>query len=720
MDPNLRNFAVFINSSSSTLKSTEKSQCAIPFNGNLSSFDPGKVLKVAINQFQFTNSVYNVDSSNNKLTICAEFAKGRGYDDVYAGQYGQTELNKRLWQTWDVEIPPGYYNTQQLATYLSEQRADFQPQNANGVQNRVGYESISQAFVYAQDGSNPQSYTYQNCFVGFGSNPFDSTDVSFSPGVTTIDNSSKIVFQSADLLRMVQYGTDINTPVLNTIHAASLNGEVPAVNSGNGTLDYSMVYRGIHLVFNAKSAPLLKMLGFFNIDTYPPDEIEGYCNNQGVREVTSGYSLYFIANVLNPADGIFPTTNVTYYTFDAKNVENKQLVNVPTYLVAPLQAIGHTYSFSDPKSREVFFLAAAKEETNIMKGYVPYDPGLYVQGQGFTSPFPFITDFVFYDPFVATFIPDIFLSGANYFTIQLTVPGTPSATSIADYLSSLRLVHGAPLYIDDLEEAEAVLPALYSLMQGYYVQLISDNGIDLVTLTIYSATPVSDKSNYIRVSPDIPLTLKLQVLTHTLSNVAEVDIQGPSSDPPDPPTFYALYYYNLLLTYEPLGVVSSQLIPNNLTNLEGLGEIHVHCGELKTEFFSSLTGSALSPSDVICVVPVSEPFGSKQFWNPPTSLEAFLSNTNIVTLNFRLTDSNNRLLNFNGVDWSMVLKCEELDVSKTAVQEGLMNTPFQDQLNVLEGTARQEIKARGRKLPYEFYDSDKKHKSNPFNQYFSR
>lgn len=713
MDPNLRNFAIFINSSSSTIKSTEKSHCSIPFNGNLSSFDPGKVLKVAINQFQFTNSVYNIDNSNNKLTICAEFAQGRGYNAAYAATYGQQELNKRLWQTWDIVIPPGSYNTEQLASYLSEQRADFQPElntGLNAVRNRVGYESISQTFAYALDAPFPQSYTYQNCFVGFGSNPFDESDTQYSKGVSTIDNSSKVVFQSADLLHMVQYGTDVETACTNIIHGPSLIDPQndPEVVSGPGTLDHSMVYRGVHLIYTAATGPLLKMLGFFNIDTVPPPIIKGYCNNQGDETVASGYSLYFLANVLNTTQGTYPTTNVTYYTFDQS--EENQLVSIPTYLVEPLQAVGHTYSYSDQLSRELFFLAKAKDVTNVAKGYVSYDPGLYVQGQGFNSPYPFITDVVTYTAFPAKFL-ELGFTG-NTFTLEIDIPA--GFADMDSYFATLRLVRGAPVRISNYDQPQP--NNVTECLQGYYVQTMVENLNDTATVVIYSSTPYSNPGTFADNDP----TYLLEVVTHTLSSVAEVDILGPATDPPDPVTYYAGYYYNLLLTYEPLGVVSSELKPNTLTNLEGLGEIHVHCSELKTEFFSSTTGSALAPSDVICVVPVTEPFGSKQAWSPPLALEAFLSNTNIVTLNFRLTDSDNRLLDFNGVDWSMVLKCEELDVSKTMVQEGLLNTPYQDQLNVLEGTGRHELKTRGRKLPYEFYDSDKKHKSNPLNQYYMR
>jgi hypothetical protein len=105
-------------------------------------------------------------------------------------------------------------------------------------------------------------------------------------------------------------------------------------------------------------------------------------------------------------------------------------------------------------------------------------------------------------------------------------------------------------------------------------------------------------------------------------------------------------------------------------------------------------------------------FGSKQTFQPPTILDAFLNNTNVTNLEIVLTDSNDQEIDFNGVDWSMVLKCEEVDVDTTQAlnQQGLLNTPFQDQLQLLEGTGRQELKAKRGRLPYEFYESSKSRK----------
>ena len=65
MDPNLRSFAVFINSNASVLRTTQKSKVNIPFNGNLSVQDPHKMLRVALSQMKFTNSVYNITKDNN-------------------------------------------------------------------------------------------------------------------------------------------------------------------------------------------------------------------------------------------------------------------------------------------------------------------------------------------------------------------------------------------------------------------------------------------------------------------------------------------------------------------------------------------------------------------------------------------------------------------------------------------------------------------------------
>ena len=173
----------------------------------------------------------------------------------------------------------------------------------------------------------------------------------------------------------------------------------------------------------------------------------------------------------------------------------------------------------------------------------------------------------------------------------------------------------------------------------------------------------------------------------------------------------------MIATVKVLSNVSATLKPNLLSNLEGLDEIHVHCAQLRTQFMSSVNLQPLSPSDVIAVIPVDTVFGTKQSYQPPVTLQSLLMNTNIVALEFQLTDSLGRLLDFNGVDWSMVLKCEEIDVSTPTQlsEQGTINTPFQDQLAALEGTAHAEIRSRRKRgnldSGLQFYESNKLHNS---------
>ena len=180
-------------------------------------------------------------------------------------------------------------------------------------------------------------------------------------------------------------------------------------------------------------------------------------------------------------------------------------------------------------------------------------------------------------------------------------------------------------------------------------------------------------------------------------------------------------YTNMIATNFGLNDLSSVLIPKNLTNLEGLDEIHVHCAQLRTKHLSSTSFQPLAPSDVIGVVPVDVPFGSKGTWQPPVPLDSYISNTNIVSLDFRLTDSSNRTLDFNGLDWSMVFKCEEVEVLQPLELGGTVNTPFQDQLAAMEGTAQAQTRAMRKRggahvLPHEFYDANVEPKRTGYSQ----
>lgn len=683
MDPNLRSFAVFINSNASLYKSTTKSRANIPFNGNLAMQDPHKLLRVALSQMKFTNSVYNIDASNNTLKICAQFDVGRGYDNsgVYGPVYGtQQQLNRRLWQTWTVRIPPGYYDTQTLSTILSEPGILY-PEARNPFVNRVGYESVKQQFQYANGAEFV--YTFQDCFIGFGANPADPADPIKTNGVITIDQNSKCVFQSPDLAHLIQYQTDIHTPVVNLVPAANtgLDGKDAT------TLDYSMVYRGIHLLFDGDTRNLLETLGFFNIDTIPAPVITGYCDNEGVAQEARGYSIYLTARELKDATVTPAWQNVVYYTFDFVEARDKLLVVPPSYLQQPIVIAGHIYGTTLGELAPVLSIRDQANDDNT--NYRNYSPGEFVAGTGITQPNPYITSTTSSDESNPTFALDFAapdpVNPVTSSTLYLT-----QATWVAEGGYGLQI--GYPLRITDFALANNA--AFFTTpFVGYYVQDI-DATVDPVLITLNASYTLVAGSAALTA---VPMTWKNYILSRS-QTVQTVGV--------------GTAYVAMVVTGDPIPTAAAELRPNVLTNLEGLDEIYVHCPQLRTVHFSSTAKAKLAPSDVICVIPVDVVFGSKQTFQPPTILDAFLNNTNVTNLEILLTDNNNQEIDFNGVDWSMVLKCEEVDVDTTQAlnQQGLLNTPFQDQLQLLEGTARQELKAKRGLLPYEFYESSKSRK----------
>jgi hypothetical protein len=168
--------------------------------------DQTKVLQVALSQFKFTNSLYNINERNSTLKIAVEFGAGRGY---------LTTRDDRKWETWTIRLPSGTYNIDQMVDVLS-QPGNLYPEaiGSDVYLNRVGYESVSQLFQYAAVAATaapnpvnpafPAANTFQNCFVGFGAIPADPTDNVITKGVVTVDNNSRVVFCSADLGHLIQ------------------------------------------------------------------------------------------------------------------------------------------------------------------------------------------------------------------------------------------------------------------------------------------------------------------------------------------------------------------------------------------------------------------------------------------------------------------------------------------------------------------------------------
>lgn len=686
MDPDLRNFAVFVNSSASTYKSTAKSIVQIPINGNLASHDPHKLLRVALSQMKFTNSVYNITEKNNTLQICAEFSAGRGYS---ATDY------RRLWQTWTMKIPVGYYNTVNMATILSEKGIIY-PEDyvgANAYANRVGYESVQQKFEYAA--SPPTAYgpgraaenTFLNVFVGFGAMPADPTDPIQTDGAVSIEINSKVALQSPDLSHLVQLGTDIITPCANILGPNDVKS--------SGSLDYSMVFRGIHLLLNSETEAFLSTLGFYDSDSLEYKLIPGYHDNQGVAQEMQGFSLYLSPRTvkIQYPDPSQPTLvfdsntmayapdNAVYYVFTTDSDKNATLP--VSFLIPPQSVQAAVYGITIGSTSPVLLIKDFLVPDGAIQKY--YEPlqGDFLAGIGISIPSPY---------FVAT---------VNSGSIPVVVPsGTGNIIRILKVDWNANNDYG-------IEVGYTIRPILYN-QPGNASNCI---GRHIVNIDLTDPT-------YVDLTLDSNITRSGGVAsqdwewnTYTLSSAQTIQY--------DPTT---IDFSLMIISPTVISSAAALLRPALLANLEGLDEVHVHCPQLRTQHFSSTSREPLAPSDVIAVIPVDATFGSKMTYQPPVTLESYLNNTNIVNLEFRLTDSNNNLLNFNGVDWSLVLKCDEVEVA-TDTQlntSGFLNTPFQDQLNVLEGTALQQLRAHKGKLPYEFYESNKKHKSNPNNRYFNK
>jgi hypothetical protein len=101
-------------------------------------------------------------------------------------------------------------------------------------------------------------------------------------------------------------------------------------------------------------------------------------------------------------------------------------------------------------------------------------------------------------------------------------------------------------------------------------------------------------------------------------------------------------------------------------------------------------------------------FGFKQNYQPPNPLTSYLSNTNVNQLDIELKDAKGQALDFNGVDWSCTLFITEVDAMNNTQlnSSGNFNTPFQDQLSQLEGTAQAQHKRQQREII--FHEQSKK------------
>ena len=777
-DPNLQSFAVFANSNQAIVKSTSKSVVSIPFQTNLAVHDPQKMLRIALSMVKYTNSVYNIEADRNTLVMAVEFAPGRGFAANDPG----------MWQTWTIRIPPGAYDIVELSNLLSEGRYTYDPEEQNGYYNRAGYEVILQPMVYAaipanlpiQPGNGGESTSTPNCFVGFGAIPADQTDPQITKAALSIDNNSKLVFQSPDLSHMIQYNTDIHTPCANKL--------APAQEPSELTLDHSYVYKGVYLLFTPNSAPLLKLLGYFNIDSVPAPEVVGYRNKANVLEPMTGYGLTFTAQAryneyppwkdgapvvplpaFNPLTDRYAAQNITFYELDAYQLGGNKIIQFTPQLPLIQNFQGH-FGNNTLLGEPTPFLNVLFQPNATNSGYVLVSNGYTLSGFGIIPPNPQVISQAPI-PFQAicsrdlnepnnvrwNYDPTSLLTSLNPTEIGIygllydtNPPSLPTPNPIPEY-TPLNLQVGFPITFDGDGLGHAVFldnsGALQTNLFEYIIQAAEWRAVYSGPAGVPGAA--YDRIDWIyciqltvapQVTPAVALPARMNTLYATDANDDTYWLAPAFGTPEDTMSYYNLNllsyrfttnnpqsvlsidptitYTTMVATNIGLNDLSSVLIPKNLTNLEGLDEIHIHCAQLRTKHLSSTSFQALAPGDVIAVVPVDAPFGSKGTWQPPVPLDSFVSNTNIVALDFRLTDSSNRLLDFNGLDWSMVFKCEEVDVMQPNQMAGTINTPFQDQLATMEGTSHAQTRA-GRKraanmVPNEFYEMERKKKMNEY------
>lgn len=794
-DPALQSFAVFANSNQAVVKTTAKSLVSIPFQSNLAVHDPQKLFKMALSMVKYTNSVYNIDASNNRLQLAVEFEAGRGFT---TGN-GENERFHR-WQTWEVRIPPGAYDIVELANLLSEGRYIYDPQNQNSFANRLGYEVTLQPFNYAANPPNiagsgspatNAAITNQNIYVGFGAVPADNTDPILTKAALSVDNNSKMVFQSPDLGHLIQYGVDITTPCTNKLNrpGSTLGNEV----AGETTLDYSFIYKAVYILFNPLTAPMLKMLGFFNIESVPAPEIEGYIDNSNNFAAASGYSLRFTASPafiqfpvytngvqdavqpdFDPVTMRFAQDNITKYTLTAYNLGGNGVEQFVPTIPNAVNVVGH-FGNDTLVGEPSAFLSTLYQDDGTTTGYQRAPPGYTLTGTNILPPAPQILSntntvmgYTYQRIICSRDKADLVNFRWNYDALnpatsllrtEIGIWGyenTPGSTPPNSGAPPAGIQIGMPVtfYGNGLGNANIYLnddTIVDPLNTNLYNKIIQ-SGVWRIVFSGLSGNPFNREDwIYCMVLTDEPQVTVAAPLPARMNSLYAAGCTGPGLGginaaqwltnvaPGDDPALY-MGYYNLMFQYNRLSVnnpqlvasidptivytnmlatnvglndLTSILIPENLTNLEGLDEIHIHCAQLRTKHLASTSFQPLAPSDVIGVVPVDVPFGSKGTWQPPVPLESYISNTNIVTLDFRLTDSANRPLDFNGLDWSMVFNCQEVDVLQPQTMGGTINTPFQDQLATLEGTAQAQTRSMRKRgaahmLPHEFYDVNSK------------
>jgi len=145
-------------------------------------------------------------------------------------------------------------------------------------------------------------------------------------------------------------------------------------------------------------------------------------------------------------------------------------------------------------------------------------------------------------------------------------------------------------------------------------------------------------------------------------------------------------------------ITQREIKPVCMSDFTGLDDLYIHCTQLRTQFLSGVSRGPMAPSDVVAVIPVNAPFGEKVSFVPNFPLDSYLANSNISELEFRMTNSSNMEVDFNGIDWSLTLYVEELnDESRIDLERGIPSNPislYSAGFAQMESTAPMQKRAR--------------------------
>jgi hypothetical protein len=638
-------FAIYINSASSQIQTNEKSRVSIPFLSNIAKHDASKSAQLSLLSFRFVNSVYNIKEGYNKLKVLTRYAAGRGLPE--SEEYIL------------LEVPFGNYDADKLATYFS-------------TVSNLGFEVIQQLFEYNAKSSN------NNIFVGFGAYPLGETDPTITPALAYDNTQTKLYFQSPDLKHMIQYETNTMTPCIN-IDKTNPNVDPTTV------LDHSYIYAGIYLIVDSETEGLMNLLGFETSSRFEVPVVSIYGG-----QVRKGYGVPFL-----------------YRNMYANSKE----------------------PYTDPASIQNFDMALSRVEygyyDGVLKKYVWPTIESTITFQG-----------ILYEDGVVLTVPTT--------TADLPSVSNPNGEinflPVSSIISGTNIVNETPIVVNIQQVyfyASVVFEDGHYRLQwddNYNGAIGSNNIAPLVGMALTNAggfVPNSQQQGGGGIWPsDTPVTgligiyctgrggedaEKRQIyLSNDTAPLFYYDIgadglpTGTETPYETDGTKYPFYgfSYTLSLPQEEnqtlttmtsaagtLTNPSANLFPQNVTNLSGLDEIYLKCAQLHTLSYASLNRQPLAPSDTIAVIPVDVAYAEKQTYMPQFPVSCNLNNTNITQLDFVLTNSKNELLDFNGVDWSAVMAVTMQDIPQVE-DPGTVNTPFQAQLNVLEGTTFAETRKK--------------------------